>query len=374
MAEKIEKKLSPLEIKLNAFITDHLTWIPFVQKMLFIHHLQIMTRAGLSIVNALKILSEEIENKKLRQIIEEVKKEVETGKQLSEALSKYPKFFPSIYVSMIAAGEAAGKMEDSLTQIYNQMKKSHELSSKIRGAMVYPAVIIVAMVGISIEVVVVILPKMMIMFKEFDAQLPLATRILIKITDAGQVLFTTYVGLIVLAVLIPIIIGLKKLYQKPNIKKSFHSFFLRLPIFGAIVKKIALARFTLTLSSLLQSTIPIIEAVHISSDTMGNLLYRDNLLSTSESLKKGEQLSAILSRYPRTFPPMVTEMIMVGEETGEVEKMLGELSEYYSNEVDETMRNFSTIIEPVIILALGLGVAGIAVAVIMPMYSLAQSF
>lgn len=374
MAEKIEKKLSPLEIKINAFITDHLTWVPFVQKMLFIHHLQIMTRAGLSIVNSLKILSEEIENKKLRQIIEEVKKEVETGKQLSEALYKYPKFFPSIYVSMIAAGEAAGKMEDSLTQIYNQMRKSHELSSKIRGAMVYPAVIIVAMVGISIEVVVVILPKMMIMFKEFDAELPLATRILIKITDAGQVLFTTYVGLIVLAVLIPVIIGLRKLYQKPNIKKSFHSFFLRLPIFGAIVKKIALARFTLTLSSLLQSTIPIIEAVRISSDTMGNLLYRDNLLSTSESLKKGEQLSAILSRYPRTFPPMVTEMIMVGEETGEVEKMLGELSEYYSNEVDETMRNFSTIIEPVIILALGLGVAGIAVAVIMPMYSLAQSF
>lgn len=373
-AVKKVRKLSPLEIKINDFITNHLTRIPFVEKMLFIHHLQIMTKAGLSIINALKILSEEIENKKLRMIIADVKKEVEKGKQLSEALAKFPKFFPPIYVSMIAAGETAGKMEESLTQIHGQMKKSHELSAKIRGAMIYPAVIIVAMIAISIEVVVFVLPKLMIMFNEFDASLPLPTRILIKITEMGQTIFTTYVGIIVLAVLILVIWIIKTLYKKPPIKKKFHTFLLILPIFGKIIKKINLARFTLTLSSLLQSTIPIIEAVKISSDIMGNVNYRDDLVTTSEALKKGEQLSAILMQFPRTFPPMVTEMIMVGEETGEVEKMLAELSEYYSNEVDETMRNFSTIIEPVIILVLGLAVAGIAVAVIMPMYSLAQSF
>lgn len=369
-----EKKLSPLEEKINAFFTDHLSWVPFLQKILFIHHLEIMVKAGLSIVSALKILSEEIENKKLKKIISQVKTEVETGKQLSDALAKFPDVFPPIYVSMIASGETAGKMEESLAQVHSQMKKSEELTSRIRGALIYPAVIVVAMVGISIEVVVFVLPKVMVMFKEFDAELPLATRILVKITNFGQTLFTTYIGLIALAVLIGLIVLWRWLYKKPNFKYAVHSFYLYLPIFGPIVKKVNTARFTMTLSSLLRSTIPIIDAMRISADVLGNVVYKKALTAAAETLKKGEQLSVILRAHSRLFPPMVTEMIMVGEETGEVENMLGELSEYYSAEVDNTMKNFSTIIEPVIILVLGLAVAGIAVAVIMPMYSLAQNF
>lgn len=369
-----EKQLSPLEEKFNAFFTDHLSWTPFVQKILFIHHLQIMAKSGLSIISALKILSEEIENKKLKKIIGKVKTEVETGKQLSEALSEFPDVFPPIYVSMIASGETAGKLEDALTQVHSQMKKSEELTSRIRGAMIYPAVVLTAIVGIAIEVVVFVLPKVMVMFKEFNAELPLATRILIWITNAGQLLFTTYRGFIALAVLIGLISLWRWLYKRPAFKYTIHTFNLYLPIFGPVIKKLNVARFTLTLSSLLQSTIPIIEAVRISADVLGNVVYKKALLGAAENLKKGEQLSVILRRYSRLFPPMVTEMIMVGEETGEVENMLGELSAYYSAEVDNTMRNFSTIIEPVIILFLGLAVAGVAVAVIMPMYSLAQSF
>ena len=149
---------------------------------------------------------------------------------------------------------------------------------------------------------------------------------------------------------------------------------LRLPIAGAIIKKINLARFTLTLATLLESTIPIINAVKIAAEVQGNISYRESLTEVSESLKKGEALSDILARYPRLFPPMVTEMIMVGEQSGKIEQMLTELADYFGNEVDNTMKNFSTIIEPVIILVLGLAVAGIAVAVIMPMYSLTQNF
>ena len=146
-----------------------------------------------------------------------------------------------------------------------------------------------------------------------------------------------------------------------------------MPIIGGIIKKINLARFTLTLSSLLESTIPIIDAARISSEVLGNVIYKESLLSVSESLKKGESLSEILRRFPKIFPPMVTEMIMVGEKSGKTEDMLRELAEFYGNEVDTTMRNFTTIIEPIIILVLGLAVAGIAVAVIMPMYSLSQN-
>lgn len=369
MAGKKPRQLSAFEQKLNAWVQDKLTRVPFVQKMLFVHHLQIMIKAGLSIVAALKILSEEIDNKKLKKIVGAVKADVEKGRQLSEVLVGYPKIFPSIYVSMIAAGEAGGTMETALNQVYEQMKKNHELTSRIRGALIYPAVVFIAMVGIAIEVVVFILPKIMVMFEEFDAQLPLSTRILIFITKSVQ-----HYGIFMAIGAVALIILVAWLLKKPTIKTKAHAFYLKLPIFGAVIKKINLARFTLTLSSLLQSSIPIIDATKITSDVMGNVTYRFALIQVSEALKKGESLSVILTRYPKIFPPMVTEMIMVGEESGQVETMLSELAQYFAGEVDTTMRNFSTIIEPVIILILGLAVAGIAVAVIMPMYSLAQSF
>ncbi len=365
---KPPRKLSAFEIKLNAFISDHLTRVPIMQKILFVSHLKTMVKAGLSLIDALRILSEEIENKKLKIVIGQIKDGVEEGLQLSEVLARYPKIFPSIYVSMIAAGETAGKMETALEQVSIQMKKNHELTSRIKGAMMYPAVIVTAMIGISIEVVVFILPKLLIMFKDFNATLPLPTRILIFITD-----FTANYGLYMLVVIIALIILAFWLIKKPAVKKIVHATNLKLPIIGGIIKKINLARFTLTLSSLLESTIPIIDATRISSEVLGNVIYKESLVSVSESLKKGETLSDILRRFPKIFPPMVTEMIMVGERSGKTEDMLRELAEFYGNEVDTTMRNFTTIIEPVIILALGLAVAGIAVAVIMPMYSLAEN-
>ncbi len=354
--------------KIEFWLTDNLTSVPFVEKYLFVHHLQIMTKAGLSIVASLHVLSQEVKNKKLKKIISEIKAQVETGKQLSEVLAHYPKIFPKIYVSMIAAGEVAGKMEEALTQISNQMKKSQQISSKVRGAMIYPLIIIIAMVGISIFVVFYILPKIMVMFDEMDAELPLATRFLISLTKFAQ----NYWWLVLIIVGI-IIASFARLMKLPSFKYAVHSLNLRLPIAGVIIKKINLARFTLTLSSLLASTIPVVEAVRISSEVLGNVVFRNNLLATSEALKRGEALSEVLSRFPVTFPPMVIEMIMVGEQSGRMENMLVELSEYYNNEVETTMNNFTAIIEPVIILLLGFGVAGIAVAVIMPMYSLAQN-
>jgi len=368
MPNKSPRKLSSLEIKLNAFVENHLTRVPFVQKMLFIHHLQIMTKAGLSIMNSLKILGEQIENKKLRRVIVNVKADVEKGQQLSEALAKFPKIFPSITVSMMAAGEESGKLEDALKNIYEQMHKTHELNSRIRGALIYPAVVFIAMGGIALEVVVVILPKLMTMFEEFNAELPLATRVLIWITNTTQAY-----GIWIAVGFVLLIMAIIYLIKKPKIKRIVHALNLKMPIFGMIIKKINLARFTLTLTSLLSSGIPIINAVRTTAEVQSNIMYRESLLEAAEKLKKGETLSSILANYPQNFPPMVTEMIMVGEETGQVEQMLKEMSEYYSAEVDDTMRNFSSIIEPVIILVLGLAVAGIALAVITPMYSLAQS-
>ncbi|MFH1789646.1 MAG: type II secretion system F family protein [bacterium] len=363
-----EKKNTTFEKKIDNWIKKHLTRIRMVEKILFVSHLKTMLKAGLSLVEGLRILSQEIENKRLRDVIGKIKVGVEQGKQLSEMLFLFPKVFPRIYVSMIGAGETAGKMEEALEQVAIQMKKSHELTSKIRGAMLYPAVIVVAMIGISIEIVFFVLPKIVVMFEEMESELPLATRILIVIVKSAQN-YGIFIGIGIIC----IIVALYYLLKLPKFKRAAHSFYLRIPIFGKIIKKINLARFTMTMSSLLGSAIPIIQAAKICADVQGNVIYKENMIAVAEALKKGDALSQILRRYPKSFPPMVTEMIMVGENSGKTEEMLDELAEYYSNEVDTTMKNFTIIIEPVIIIILGLAVAGIAVAVIMPMYSLAQS-
>ncbi len=368
MVEKI-KQPSMFEQKVKNIFGIFFNRISFVQKMLFVFHLQIMTKAGLSIVAALKILNEEMENKKFRNIIGKIKTEVEKGRQLSEVLAEFPKVFPPIYVSMIGAGEAAGKMEESLKEVANQMKKSHELSSHIRGAMIYPAVVLMAIAGIATEMIVFVLPKIMVMFQDFKSDLPLATKILINLVK-----FMQSYGLLVAIALIIIVVSFVWALKNRNFKKSIDHFLLKLPIFGNVIKKVNLARFTLTLSSLLESTIPIVEAVKISSNVQNNLMYHDSLSEVSENLKRGDSLSKILVKFPELYPPIVTEMIMVGEEAGRMDDMLKELAQYYGDEVDNTMKNFSTIIEPVIIVVLGLMVAGIAVAVIMPMYTLAENF
>ena len=362
--EKKPKELSKLEVWLN----DHLTRVPMMQKILFIHNLSIMVKAGLSIVDGLRILAEQVENKKLKSVIVSVKEQVEKGRQLSESLADYPQVFPSIYVSMIGAGESAGKMEEALTQVSNQMKKSYELTSHIKGAMIYPAVVLVAMAGIGVGLVVYILPQILNMFTEMRVELPLSTRMLIAVVYAFQ-----HFGIFIFISLVAFIVAFIQFMKNAKFKEVIHGLLLKLPVFGPVIKKVNIARFTLTLSSLLQSAIPIIEAVKITAAVEGNVKYRDDLLAVSEALKKGEPLSESLAKVPSRFPPMVVQMIMVGEQSGEVESMLKELSNYYSDEVDNTMKNFSTIIEPVLILVLGVGVAGIAVSVLMPMYSLTQA-
>ncbi|MFZ2189423.1 MAG: type II secretion system F family protein [Candidatus Magasanikiibacteriota bacterium] len=369
---KKPRELSSLEIKLNAWVTKYLTRIPFIQKMFFIDHLKTMIHAGLSITESLDTLSKEIENKKLKGIIAEIKIGIEKGNQLSEVLAKYPQAFPPIYVKMVESGEVSGKLEESLTQIVEQMQKTQELNSSIRGAMIYPAVILVAMGGIGIMMVTVVLPKLMTLFEEFDTELPLATRMLMAVTGfMSKPLNMIIMVLVITALITAFVMSLKRI---PEFKKFIHKLNLHLPIVGMVVKKINLARFSLTLSSLLKSTIPIVDATDITAETCGNVLYKNALHEAAERIKTGTPLSEILADYPKLFPPMVTEMIMVGERSGEIDHLLEELAKFYSSEVDKTMKNFTQVIEPIIILVLGIAVAIMAVAVITPMYTLVQNF
>lgn len=359
-------------LKKDIALPQFLMHIPFVQKIFFVDHLRTMLHASLSLVEALAILEKEMSNRAFKRIVGEIKKEVEKGRQLSEVMGEYPKVFPGMYVKMVEAGEVAGKLDEALEQITIQMKKSQELSSSIRGAMIYPAVILVAMSGVGILMTTVVLPRLIEIFNEFDSELPLATKILIAVTNFLSKPLN--LSILILSIIILVAGYIVLLRQSPTFRRNVHAFNLHLPIFGKVIKQINLARFSMTLSSLLKSTIPIIDAMDISAETCSNILYKNALHDTAKQIKSGRPVSEILSTHAKLFPPMVTEMILVGERTGEVDHLLTELADFYSHEVDKTMKNFTTIIEPVIIIVLGLAVAGVAVAVIMPMYSLVQNF
>lgn len=348
--------------------------ISFNEKIFLLENLRVMIKAGLSIIEAFKIISKQTSNLKLQIMIQGVSKEVEAGRSLSETLQNYPDLFPSIYVKMIGAGEISGKLDESLDQIVIQMKKTAAMNSKIRGAMIYPIVILVAIIGIAIEMMVLVLPKLLEIFVEMNVVLPLPTRILITVSNA---FIKNTFGINNTFWFIGIGIGAFFLFQRlkkfPAFKFFIHAVLLKTPIFGKMSKEINLARFTLTLSSLSKSAIPIIDALNITAEVVGNVHYHDALIETAQQLKTGETISSILEKYPKLFPPLVTQMLLVGERSGSVESLLDELSTYYNDEVDQKLKNISTIIEPVIILFLGLIVGGLAVAVIMPMYALTEA-
>ncbi|HYE59923.1 MAG TPA: type II secretion system F family protein [Candidatus Kapabacteria bacterium] len=366
------KTLSPFEQKLNDLFTKVFVRVSLLQKILFLDHLRIMIHGGLSLVDALDVLGRESSNKKLKQMIAAVKADVENGKPLSEGLSKHHNIFPPIYIRMIEAGETSGQLDTALDQSVIQMRKAYELTSSVRGAMIYPAVIVVAMAGIGIMMMTFVLPQITSLFKEFNAELPLATRILIMLSDFMANPLNLFLIFFCFGILIATYITMLK--RSPEFRAMVHACTLRLPIFGGIIRQINLARFSLTLSSLLKSAIPVVDAVHITADTCSNMQYQRKLHASGDIVKSGVPLSETLSSSPKLFPPMVTEMVMVGEQSGEVEKLLSELANFYNDEVNKTMKNFTTIIEPVIIVVIGVAVAGMAVAVIMPMFTLAQNF
>jgi len=343
--------------------------VPLTQKIFFVQNLQVMVKAGLSLSQALSTLIKQTSNPKLKKVITESYHNVEAGEPLSDALSRYPRVFSEVFTSMIKAAEASGNLENILHQLVLQMKKDHELISKVRGAMIYPAVILVAMTGIGIGMLVFVVPKITVVFAEMNAELPLLTRALINTSG-----FINNNGILSVAILIGVIAGFITIIRNPKGKYLWHKILLKTPSIGPIIKKVNLARFSRTLTSLIKTDIPIVESFHITSRVVGNLLYQEKIAEAGQKLKTGSAINEILSKYPDMFPPVTTQMIQVGEQSGDLDELLDELANFYENDVHETMNNLSSVIEPILILVLGLAVGTMAMAIIMPMYSLTEQF
>lgn len=362
-----EKKEGGLIAKINDLFLN-LSRVSLKEKLIFVQHLGIMLKSGISLSKALKTLAEQSENKLFVKILNKITADVDNGVSLAESLRPYKKIFGELFISMIESGEISGNLEKILSQLYIQMKKQHELISKVKGALTYPIVILVAMGGIGAFMIVVVVPKLTAMLKEFGAELPLPTKILIAVSDA--IVQNWLTAILIFIALVFLIIKILKTYKG---KYYFQTALLKMPIISPIIKKINLAQFSRTISTLLKTDIMIIKTFQITANVVGNLHYREALLEMGEKIKKGGQINEVIKNYPKLFPPVVVQMILVGEQTGELDNILDELAGFYENEVDQVMDNLPSIIEPLLILILGCGVGAMAVAIIMPMYSMTSS-
>ncbi|OGG91150.1 hypothetical protein A3H55_01930 [Candidatus Kuenenbacteria bacterium RIFCSPLOWO2_02_FULL_42_16] len=338
-------------------------------KIFFVQNLRIMVKGGLSLGAALSTVSEQVGNKYFKIVIGAIWKEVEAGASFSQALEKYPKVFSELFINMVKSGEMSGGLEEVLERLHVQMKRDHDLVAKVKGAMIYPAVVVVAMVGIGSAMIIFVVPRLVAIFEELKAQLPLPTRIMIAVSK-----FITHNGPFVALGIIVFLVIFVRFYGSASGKKFFHKLFLKLPIIANITKKINLARFCRTVSALLKTDIPIVQSLKITSLVVGNIYYRAALFDASQKITRGLQINKVLAEYPKLFPPTVIQMIKVGEESGAVDEVLDEVAQFYEEDINQVMQNLPAVIEPLLILLLGLGVGGMAVAVIMPMYSLTQAF
>jgi len=357
-------KSESLTDKVNKFFL-RLSRVPLKEKLFFVQHLSIMLKAGISLSAALKTLAEQSESKSFSGILKDISSKVEKGIGFAESLKPYQKIFGELFINMVESGEVSGKLENVLNRLYVQLKKQHELISKVKGALTYPAVIIFAMGGIGVFMMVMVVPKITAMFDELEAELPLPTKILITVSNA--IINNGLLSAIGLALFVFTFWQILRTYKG---KYYFQAILLKAPIISSIIKKINLARFARTVSSLLKTDIMIIKTFQITANILGNLHYRAAILEISEKIKKGGQINEVIKDYPKLFSPIIVQMIAVGEQTGELDNILEELADFYENEVDKTMDNLPSIIEPLLILVLGCVMGAMAVAIIMPMYSL----
>jgi type IV pilus assembly protein PilC len=356
-----EEKKGEVKIKfLNRFFS-----ISLKDKLMFARNLSVMISSGMPLSRAIKSISFQTKNKRFAKMLESIFDDIQAGLPFADSLAKYPGVFDDLFVNMIRVGEASGNLEEVLEILATQLEKEHELMSKVKGALTYPAVILVAMFGIGIIMLTYILPKIMSVFKDMNVVLPLSTRIVIGISDvlkAHSILVA--VGFFALGIF------LKFFVQTVPGKKALGFAVINLPVIKNIVIKVNCARFARIYSSLLKSGVSVVESLQIISKTLTNYYYRDALGEAIEKIQKGIPLSKILEGHPKIFPVIVAQMASVGEETGKTESILLKLAEFYEGEVAQISKNMSSIIEPVLMIIIGSAVGFFAVSMLQPMYSI----
>lgn len=321
--------------------------------------------AGLPMVQSLSILQRQSPKEGLKDALRRVREDVETGQPLSTALAKFPRLFNNLYVYLVRAGEVSGNLDGILERIAAYMEKHAELRGKIRTALTYPVVVLVIALGVAYFLLTGIVPQFANILHSLGGKLPSITLALIAVSN-----FLRFDWYILIGVIVALVVGINAYYRTDNGRHVIDRMLLRLPVFGPLVQKTAIANFSNTFGLLLHSGVNIIEAMEITKGTAGNIVVEDILDETKDAVQRGEQISQTLTKYPQVFPPLVSSMISIGEETGAVDSMLQKVATFYEREVDEAVASLTAALEPAMIVFLGVIVGFIVAGMFLPMFSI----
>ncbi len=334
--------------------------------VIFSRQLATMVSAGVPIVQGLSILMDQIQNPVFQKIMQGVRSDIESGVTIADAMKKHPKAFSELYVSMIRAGETGGVLDSILERLSSYLEAAEELKGKVKGAMVYPAVITAVAGSVTLFLLVAVIPTFKTVFSSFGANLPMPTQILLSISDflRGQILFL---------LMLPVggFIAFKKWYATESGQMIIDRYTLKLPVFGELLKKVAVSKFTRTLGTLIKSGVPILQALDTVAKTAGNKVVEQAIMKTKDSIREGEKIADPL-RQSGIFPPMVIQMISVGEETGSLETMLAKIADFYDQEVDTAVKALTSMIEPLIICVMGVVVGAIVICMFLPIFQMSS--
>lgn len=347
---------------------DRFSSISVAEKMMFARNLSVMISSGLPLSKALHNITAQTKNKRLIKVLESVGEDIQTGSGFADSLAKFPGIFDELFTNMIRVGEVSGNLEEVLNILSLQLEKDYELIKKVRGALVYPAVILVAMGLVGIVMMVYVVPQITGVFKDLNATLPASTQFIINLSGWMKDYWYAFI------IMLPLLGVAVKFIGTTNFgKKMFGVILINIPVISNIVIKVNCARFARIYSSLLKSGVSVVEALNILSKTLTNYYYKRAFLLAIKEVQKGVNLSKIILEEKKIFPVLVPQMIEVGEETGKTEAILAKLAEFYEEEVDQITKNLSSIIEPVLMLLIGTVVGFFAVSILQPMYSVLEN-
>jgi len=347
---------------------DKLQKVSFTDVVNFTRQLSTMVTAGLSIPDSLNILHTQTTNTVFAQVLSDIERSIVGGGNFGDALSKYPQHFTPIYISLIRAGEASGMLDKVLDQLADTLENQREFRGKVVGALIYPAIIVVGMVVVVIVMMVVVMPKLTDLYNDFGIKLPATTQMLITLSN-----FIIHDWWVVIITIASISYGFSR-WKKTTIGAyMLDAFVLKIPLFGELQKKTILVEITRTLAMLLSAGIHILDALKILKSSLNNVLYRNAIEDISKRVEKGFQLADTFASH-KEFPPIVSQMLKVGEETGKIDDTLLKLSHYFQSETEQMVKGLTTAIEPIIMVVLGVGIGFIVLSVITPIYNLTAQF
>ncbi len=339
-----------------------------IDRILFARNLGTMITAGLPMARALSVMERQAKNKKLKSVIANLSADISKGSELSEAMVKHPSAFSTLFVSMVKSGEQSGTLTIALKTVADQLEKAYLLTKKVRGALIYPGIVLSIMLVIGVLMLVYLVPTLTATFRELKLTLPLSTRIVIFLSD-----FLKNNILISLGSLIALACGVYLFARTASGKRTLDTIVLHIPLVSPIVKNVNAARTARTLSSLLSSGVDVLVAIRITKDVIQNSYYKTVLAEAESSVEKGEPMSGIFLAHEKLYPVFVGEMTSIGEETGKLSEMFTNVAQFYEDEVDQKTKDMSTIIEPFLMVFIGIAVGFFAISMLGPMYSLVDA-